>query len=218
MQKGNLSRLISELSIEKAMNEGETVINSGISLLDYQSEIINGLRIIENKYSQGQCFIADLMVAGMLAKDLFALTKDKHLLKENLYGKIVIGTIYEDIHDIGKDLLADALCYRGIELINLGVDVPVQRFIDATIEYQPDILAISTSMDSTLAHVKTLIARLPESDIPVDLKIIVGGTAVDERFSQVDGVDCLARDYQKSINYCVQVLKKKYHGEAVDFV
>jgi methanogenic corrinoid protein MtbC1 len=209
-----LSCLISELRYDEAKEVGLAMVRSD-SILDFQNEIIEGLHQVEMKYNDGQLFIADLIVAGSLVREIFALTKDSPFMKHSvIFGKVVIGTISGDIHNIGKDLFADALRYRGVNIIDLGVDVPIDQFLDAVTLHRPDILAVSTCIDSSLSNTKTLINRLRGIAAPPDMKIIVGGSVVDERFTKIPGVDYISRDYQRSIEFCVEVLKKKTLQEA----
>jgi methanogenic corrinoid protein MtbC1 len=210
-----LSDLLSELRFDEAMKQGITMINSEC-FPDFQGEIIEGLHKIETKYNNGEFFIADLIVAGSMIREIFSLAKDSPFMKRAVVsGKMVIGTIAGDIHNIGKDLFADALRYRGVDVIDLGVDVPVDRFLDAVTRHRPDILAISTYIEPSLSHTKILVNRLRQIVIPPGMKIIVGGSAVDERFTKIPGVDYISRDYQKSIDFCAGILKEKYQGGQV---
>jgi methanogenic corrinoid protein MtbC1 len=207
-----LSDMLSELRFDEAMRRGIAMIRSE-SFPDFQDEIIEGLHKIETKYNNGEFFIADLIVAGFMIRDIFSLAKNSPFMKSAaISGKMVIGTIAGDIHNIGKDLFADALRYRGIDVIDLGVDVLVERFLDAVIRYRPDILAISTYIEPSLSHTKILVNRLRQTDVPPDMKIIIGGSAVDERFTKIPGADYISKDYQKSIDFCVDILKEKYRG------
>jgi methanogenic corrinoid protein MtbC1 len=207
-----LSDLLSELQFDEAMKLGITMIDSE-SFPDFQSEIIEGLHKIETKYNNGEFFIADLIVAGSMIRDIFSLVKGSPYMERSLVsGKMVIGTIVGDIHNIGKDLFADALRYRGINVIDLGVDVPVDHFLEAAARHEPDILAISTYIEPSLSHTKTLVNRLRQIPLPRGMKIIVGGSAVDERFTKIPGADYVSKDYQKSIDFCVRIMKEKYQG------
>jgi methanogenic corrinoid protein MtbC1 len=207
-----LSDLLSELRFDEAMKLGIAMAHSE-SFPDFQSEIIEGLHKIETKYNNGEFFIADLIVAGSMIRDIFSLAKDSPFMKQAaIYGKMVIGTIVGDIHNIGKDLFADALRYRGIDVVDLGVDVPVERFLDAVTRYRPDILAISTYIEPSLSHTKILVNRLRQTGVPPGMKIIIGGSAVDERFTKIPGADYISKDYQKSIDFCAGILREKYGG------
>jgi methanogenic corrinoid protein MtbC1 len=205
-----LSDLLSELRFDEAMKLGVTMIDSA-SFPNFQSEIIEGLHKIETKYNNGEFFIADLIVAGSMIREIFSLSKNSPYMERSLVsGKMVIGTIAGDIHNIGKDLFADALRYRGIDIIDLGVDVPVDHFLEAVTRYQPDILAISTYIEPSLSHTKILVNRLRQAGVPPGMKIIVGGSAVDERFTKIPGADYVSKDYQKSIDFCIRIMKEKY--------
>jgi methanogenic corrinoid protein MtbC1 len=205
-----LSDLLSELRFDDAMKLGMTMVNSE-SFPDFQSEILEGLRKIETKYNNGEFFIADLIVAGSMVREMFSLAKDSPFMKRAVIsGTMVIGTITGDIHNIGKDLFADALRYRGVDVIDLNVDVPVDTFLDAVARSQPDILAICTYIDPSLTQTKILVNRLRQISTPPGMKIIVGGSAVDERLTKIPGADYISRDYQKSIDFCIGILKEKY--------
>jgi methanogenic corrinoid protein MtbC1 len=207
-----LSDLLSELRFDEAMELGITMARSE-SFPDFQGEIVEGLRKIETKYNNGEFFIADLIVAGSMIREIFSLAKDSPFMQQAaVSGKMVIGTIAGDIHNIGKDLFADALRYRGINVVDLGVDVPLDHFLDAAVRRRPDILAISTYIEPSLTNTKTLVDRLRQADVLPDMKIIVGGSAVDERCTKIPGADYVSRDYQKSIDFCVDILIKKHGG------
>lgn len=208
-----LSQLIGDLSIDEAIEYGQGLVDGGISFHDYQQKIIDGLSIVGEKYEDGQCFIADLIISGMLARDLFALMKENMKTQEDtVRGRVIIGTICGDIHDIGKNLIADALHYRGIEVIDLGVDVPIDDFINAVEQYRPDILAVSTIMDNRFIHVNELVSRLKEAGYTDDMKIVVGGTAADPRYVTIEGVDCYTNEYHIDLNYIIDELGRKYKG------
>lgn len=209
-----LSDLLSELRFDEAMKLGIAMARSE-SFPDFQDEIIEGLHKIETKYNNGEFFIADLIVAGSMIREIFSLAKDSPFMKRSsVSGTMVIGTIAGDIHNIGKDLFADAMRYRGIDVIDLGVDVPVDRFLEAVVRYRPDILAVSTYIEPSLSHTKTLVNRLRQAGVPPGMKIIIGGSAVDERFTKIPGADYISKDYQKSIDFCAGILKEKYGGRA----
>ncbi len=209
MHEKSLSSLIGDLLVDEALKKGILMIKNNIDPILFQNEIMNGLSIVGNKYNEGECFIADLMVAGMLARDLFNLA-NKNIALDKVYvnGKVVIGTIAGDIHDIGKNLVVDALTYRGIEVIDLGVDVPILDFVDAVEMYKPAILAISTIIDSTFSNIKELITILKKKGLLKNMKLVVGGAAADERYVKIEDVDLLTNEYKKGMKYCLEILTK----------
>ncbi len=208
--EGKLADLIGRLQVNDATRLAEAMLADQSDLEAIRREIMVGLAQVGEKYNRGECFIADLMVSGMLARELLSMLHDEDCPEgESVRGTLVIGTIYEDIHDIGKDLISDSLKYRGVHVVDLGVDVPVAAFIAAAERHRPDILAVSTVMDNTFAHIKHLLNLLKEADVPADMKIVVGGAAADPRYVKVEGVDCLTNDYQKGIDFCLAALMEK---------
>lgn len=211
MVQGKLTEQIGALQVNEAPVTARQMLADNIDPAVIGDEVMEGLRIVSDKYNDGKCFIADLIVSGMLARDIFSLiTNAIGDSGEKVDGKVVIGTIYEDIHDIGKDMVCDGLRFSGINVIDLGVDVPVGEFIAAAEKHKPDILAISTVMDSSFIHIKDLIIGLGKAGIPADMKIVVGGAAADTRYVHVEGIHCLTNDYQCGLNFCLRMLKEKY--------
>jgi len=209
-----ISELLGDMRFDEAAELGLLMVQSG-DVSGFQSEIMKGMRLIEKKYNDGEFFIADLIVAGALMRDIYALIKDSPFLKNDaVSGRVVIGTISGDIHNIGKDIFADALRYRGFKIIDLGVDVPIDGFIKAAARYRPDILAVSSCIDTNFSNTKALVRRLRGGEGAPEMKIIVGGSVVDERFVKIDGVDFMSRDFQKSVAFCVDLMKVRQGGMA----
>lgn len=215
MCEKRLSYLIGNLLIDEAMDKGVSMIKDNIDPVIFQNEITEGLSMVEENYNEGKCFIADLMVAGVLARDLFNLANlanSKFSDKTYVNGKVVIGTIAGDIHDIGKNLIADALTYSNVEVIDLGIDVSISDFVNAVEKHKPAILAISTIMDSSFSNIKELITILKKKGFLKNMKVVVGGAAADERYIKIKDVDLLTNDYKKGMKYCLEILAKVPSG------
>ncbi|HMM06264.1 MAG TPA: cobalamin-dependent protein [Clostridiales bacterium] len=212
-QEKSLSELISGLFLDEATEKAKQMLSDHCPVQDIYQEVMDGLAIVGEKYNDGKCFIADLIVAGTLAQDIFALIKDERLYeRKHIDGKMVIGTISGDIHDIGKDLICTGLRFSGVDVIDLGVDVSVERFVEAVQEYRPDLLGISTVIDSSFAHIKKLVAAFQQAGLAGDTEIVVGGSIADPRYIHLDGVSCLTNNYKDGVNYCLKVLEKKSAG------
>jgi len=210
MSTTKLSELISTLDVIEALELGASMVAANVPVEEYQQEIMEGLQAIGTMYEHGECYIADLMVSGMLARELFALKKNDDLPDiGTVIGRVVIGTICEDIHDIGKNLVADALRFRCVEVIDLGVDVSVDRFVEAAERYQPDMLAVSTLIDGQFGHIRELVDRLKASKAPEDMCIVIGGAAADPRFVSIPGVDCITNNYQDAMSRIVELITER---------
>lgn len=210
----SLAELVGELQLDEATEKAKQMIASHCSAQDIYQEVMDGLAIVGENYNNGKCFIADLIVSGTLAQDIFALIREEQLFDmKHIDGSVVIGTIIGDIHDIGKDLICNGLRFAGVDVIDLGVDVSVERFVEAVKKYHPDLLGISTVIDSSFGHIKKLVAILQEEQLTDDMAIVVGGSIADARYIHLTGVDCLVNNYKDGINYCLNFLENKLSGK-----
>ncbi len=179
-----LMTLVKE-SIDNENPAGE-ILNSGL---------ISAMDIVGEKMQSGDMFIPEVLMSAKCMSD--AVTLLKPLLSEDdvqSAGHIVIGTVKGDLHDIGKNLVSMMLESAGFEITDLGVDVPVDKFIKTIEEKNPDILAISALLTTTMPMMQQTIDALAESGLKEKIKIIVGGAPVNQNFADKIGADGYAPD------------------------
>jgi methylmalonyl-CoA mutase cobalamin-binding domain/chain len=157
--------------------------------------LVEGMRIVGIDFRDGILFVpevllaANAMKAGMeILRPLLAETGAQRI------GKVVIGTVKGDIHDIGKNLVAMMLEGAGFEVINLGINNPVENFLSALEEHQPDILGMSALLTTTMPYMKVVIDELNERGIRNDYIVLVGGAPLNEEFGKAVGADAYCRD------------------------
>ena len=114
-------------------------------------------------------------------------------------GTFVLGTIYGDIHDIGKNIVATVLKCNGFNVIDLGVDVPIEKFIEAIKEYKPSIVGFSCLLTTAFDNIKTAIAALEEAGLRNGVKILIGGGPVDQSVCDYVKADAVCRSAQEAI-------------------
>ncbi|MBC3795876.1 cobalamin B12-binding domain-containing protein [Acetobacterium tundrae] len=212
--KDKLIELIADLKVDEAEAFASELIHSGIDYKVLFERVMAGLAEIGKKYENEQCFIADLIVSGMMAKNIFA---EANLYQENqeppnTLGMVVMGTIYDDIHDIGKDLMIDALENKGIKVIDLGVDVRVEKYIDAVRQNDPDIIAVSCVMVNSISYVEELGIALQRENLLENRRFILGGASVDNDYIRIPQVDFMSNNFYEGVNYCESFLREKYKG------
>ena len=156
--KEKLIELIADLKLNEAEELADQLIKEGIAVQELYDLVMEGLAEIGKKYENGECYIADLIVSGMIAKNIFAAANLKQGTgpADKSLGTVLFGTIFDDIHDIGKDLMIDALENRSIHVIDLGVDVRVSKFVEAVKRHQPDIIAVSCVMTNSIPYLQEL--------------------------------------------------------------
>ena len=157
--------------------------------------LVEGMRIVGIDFRDGILFVPEVLLAANAMKAGMALLRP--LLAEtgaSRVGKVVIGTVKGDIHDIGKNLVAMMLEGAGFEVFDLGVNNPVERYLEALEEHKPDILGMSALLTTTMPYMKVVIDDLKERGIREDYIVLVGGAPVNEEFGMAVGADAYCRD------------------------
>jgi len=161
---------------------------------------------IGDKFEEGEYFLSELIMAGEIFKQIMeiALPRIKEGETEQV-GKIVIGTVKDDIHNIGKDVFKAFAQASGFEVIDLGVDVPSDKFVEAAKEHKPDIVGMSCLITTGIPSMKNSIAAIRAAGLE-DVKIIIGGGRVDEEVKEFSAADAAAADAAKGVRLCKQLI------------
>jgi methylmalonyl-CoA mutase cobalamin-binding domain/chain len=166
--------------------EPQAVLNDGL---------VEGMRIVGIDFRDGILFVPEVLLAANAMKAGMEVLRP--LLAETgatTIGKVVIGTVKGDIHDIGKNLVAMMLEGAGFEVINLGINTDADEFIAALDEHKPDILGMSALLTTTMPYMKVVIEALKEKNIRDDYIVLVGGAPLNEEFGKAIGADAYCRD------------------------
>ncbi len=157
--------------------------------------LVEGMRIVGIDFRDGILFVPEvLLAAGAMKAGMEVL---RPLLAETgapRIGTVVIGTVKGDIHDIGKNLVAMMLEGAGFEVVNLGINNAVERYLEAIEEHRPDILGMSALLTTTMPYMKVVIDELVERGIRDDVIVLVGGAPLNEEFGKAVGADAYCRD------------------------
>src|SRR3954471_3266027 len=157
--------------------------------------LVEGMRIVGIDFRDGILFVPEVLLAANAMKaGMFIL---RPLLAETgapRVGKMVIGTVKGDIHDIGKNLVGMMMEGAGFEVVDLGINNPVEKYLAAIDEHQPDILGMSALLTTTMPYMKVVIDALIEKGIRSDYVVMVGGAPLNEEFGKAVGADAYCRD------------------------
>ena len=157
--------------------------------------LVEGMRIVGIDFRDGILFVPEVLMSANAMKGGMGDTPS--LLAETgaePIGKMVIGTVKGDIHDIGKNLVAMMMEGAGFEVIDLGIDNPVENYLEAIDAHQPDILGMSALLTTTMPYMKVVIDTLVEKGIRDDYIVLVGGAPLNEEFGAAIGADAYCRD------------------------
>lgn len=192
--------------LETAVAITKEAIEEGISpqviINDY---MIKGMEEMGQRFQEGRAYVPNLLMSARAMKGSLDLLKP--LLKgdtSNSMGKVVIGTVKGDLHDIGKNLVASMLEGCGFEVINLGVDVSSEKFVEALIEHDANILCMSALLTTTMVNMKEVIDAVEKAGLKGKVRIMIGGAPVNDRFSQQIGAD----GFSDNANSAVQLAKE----------
>jgi methylmalonyl-CoA mutase cobalamin-binding domain/chain len=157
--------------------------------------LVAGMRIVGIDFRDGILFVPEVLLAANAMKTGMAVLRP--LLAETgaeAVGKVVIGTVKGDIHDIGKNLVAMMLEGAGFEVIDLGINTDVEEYIAALLEHRPDILGMSALLTTTMPYMKVVVDELVERGLRDDYIVLVGGAPLNEEFCRAVGADAYCRD------------------------
>ena len=172
--------------------------------------LVEGMRIVGEDFRDGILFVPEVLLsANAMKAGMFIL---RPLLAETgapKIGKMVVGTVKGDLHDIGKNLVGMMLEGAGFEVIDLGVNTSVERFLAAIDEHKPEILGMSALLTTTMPYMKVVIQALKDKGIRDDLVVLVGGAPLNEEFAMSVGADAYCRDAAVAVETAQSFMKRR---------
>jgi corrinoid protein of di/trimethylamine methyltransferase len=192
---------------ERARALAEEALRVGIEPLQAIDQGFKpGMDVVGDGFARGELFIPDLMMSGEAMKAAIA-TLEPELMKRQqarkVLGKVVIGTVQGDIHEIGKTLVATMLSANGFEVHDLGVDVSAQQFLEKVREVDADIVGLSALLTTTILNQETVILTLKEAGLRDQVKVIIGGVPASPEWAEEIGAD----GYAENATEAVEVVK-----------
>lgn len=192
--------------LEDAVKVTKIAVEEGVAPHEIINQyMIKAMEEIGNRFEAGKVFVPNLLMSARAMRG--ALDVLKPLMKgqvDSYIGKIVIGTVKGDLHDIGKNLVASMFEGCGFEVINLGVDVSSDKFVSAALENKADIICMSALLTTTMNYMKEVVAAIEASELKGKVKIMVGGAPVNDAFAKAIGADA----YTSNANAAVIMAKK----------
>ncbi len=192
--------IVQELT-RQAIAEGydpETIINQGL---------IMGMNVVGVRFKAGEMYVPEVLMCARAMSGGMEIVKPLLMGKEIVSaGKVLIGTVKGDLHDIGKNLVAMLLESVGFNVINLGTDITTEQFIQAIKDHKPDVLGLSALLTTTMLGMKDIIDQLVEEGMRDGIKVIIGGAPISQEFSDEIGADGFAPDGASATELCQKLL------------
>jgi methanogenic corrinoid protein MtbC1 len=195
------------------MNEEDAVALSNKMLLEDKKDPMRVLElcrtamdIVGKRFEEGEYFLPELVLAGEMLDNIGSVAKP--LIKQGeggeakKLGKVLIGTVHGDLHDIGKNIVSFMLDINGFEVKDIGIDVPVKTFIDEINAYQPDVVGLSGFLTLAFDSMKETIAAFDSAGMRDKFKIMIGGGQIDETVRAYTGADAFGVNAVEAVNLC----------------
>jgi methylmalonyl-CoA mutase cobalamin-binding domain/chain len=174
--------------------------------------LVEGMRIVGEDFRDGILFVPEVLLSANAMKA--GMNVLRPLLAETgapKVGKMVIGTVKGDIHDIGKNLVGMMMEGAGFEVIDLGINNPVENYLAAIEEHQPDIIGMSALLTTTMPYMKVVIDTMIEKGMRDDYVVLVGGAPLNEEFGKAVGADAYCRDAAVAVETAKDFMKRKHN-------
>jgi len=192
---------IVDMREEDALSIVRQMTSSGSDSMIILENVRKAMDIVGKRYEDGKYYLPELILAGEMMNRISEIIKSE-LSKElqlKRRGKILIGTVQGDIHDIGKDIVAFMLDVNGYEVLDLGVDVSVQKFLDAIKDYQPQVVGLSGFLTLAFDVMKDTIDAIKKAGLRNKVKIMIGGGQIDEQVRKHADADAFGKDAMAAV-------------------
>jgi methanogenic corrinoid protein MtbC1 len=199
---GELTKAIAALEENEALKIAKEKLERGEEPRLILEESRNGMEIVGKRFAEGQYFLPELVYSGEIFKEITEIVKPK--LKKDVQGerlgRVIIGTVAGDIHDIGKDIVVFMLDVSGFEVYDLGVDVPPQKFVEKIKETRAPIVGLSGFLTLAFDSMKETVAAIKAAGLRDKVKVMIGGGQIDEEIKKFTGADAYGRDAMAGVS------------------
>jgi len=187
---------------KEAIEMAKKMIDSGGDPLKVLGACKEAMDTVGKRFEKGEYFLPELMMAGEMLREISEIVKPKLTgdVKTERLGKVIIGTVEGDIHDIGKDIVVFMLDVNGFEVLDLGVDVPVQKFVDAVKEFQPAVVGLSGFLTLAFDAMKATVEAISAAGLRDKIKIMIGGGQIDDEVRKYAGADAYGLDAMSAVS------------------
>ncbi|MGI5935279.1 MAG: cobalamin B12-binding domain-containing protein [Oscillospiraceae bacterium] len=202
-----------DLNEKGALQLSLEMLENGISSYEIFEYLMEGMGKVINLYEKGEYFIADLMMAGHAMTSVLSKVLNFYEIGDiDSFGRVMIATVKDDIHGLGKDMIANVLRHNCFEVVDLGVDVSAESIVKAVREKSPDMLLLSGSLSNSPERMKESISALREAGLRDSLYILVGGQAVTKEIADSIGADAYSADLMQCLKLCYEFMAKAIKG------
>lgn len=181
--------------------------DSGVEPLEILGDLQEGMRLVGEEFEKKNYYLSELIMSSTIFKQAVEIINER-LTKacvDPKYGTYVLGTVQNDIHDIGKDIVATLLSCQGFNVVDLGVNVPADTFVQAVKEHKPRVVGLSCLLTTAFEDLKKTVDALEAAGLRSSVKVMIGGATVTEETRQYTGADVFCLDANKAVTLAQQL-------------
>ena len=208
-----LAKLVADLEEDTVLELVQQRLAAGDDPLQIIDECNAGMRDVGQRYEQGEYFVSGLIMSGEIFREVVELVQPliEQQSEGNASGRVLVGTVSGDIHDIGKNMFGMLLSCHGFEVLDLGVDVPPDVFAAKVVETKPDIVGLSGLITASFETMKeTITALRNQAKVhKLSFPVIIGGGMIDDQVNQYVGADYWMTDAMAGVRLCEELLGKQ---------
>ena len=199
-----LINLMADLQEEETMKMVGELIEAGADPVAVLDDARKAMELVGKRFEQCEYFIPDLMMAGEILQGITKIVKPriKQAQAGGKKGKVLVGTVAGDIHDIGKDIVTFMLDVSGYDVFDIGIDVPVETFVEKIKEFKPQVVALSGFLTLAFDSMKQTVEALEKAGLREGVKIMIGGGQMDDEVRKYVRADAYGKDAVAAVNLC----------------
>jgi 5-methyltetrahydrofolate--homocysteine methyltransferase len=204
----DLAQSVEQGQVQKVSGLTQQLLDSGVSPQTILNDgLIAGMTVVGEKMRSGEMYLPEVLQSASAMHGSLKILRP-HLVREGAQsrGKIMVGTVKGDMHDIGKNLVSIMLQGAGFDIVDLGLNVSPQKFVEAITAHQPAILGLSAMLTTTMLNMKTTLEAINAAGLRSTVKVIIGGAPVSQKFADEIGADGYARDAVLAVDKVKQLL------------
>jgi len=205
----HLIELMSNLLEEETIRTVNEKISQGIDPLDILDDARSAMINVGKRFESGEYFIPELIMAGEILRDVSEIVKPFLVKndKSEISGKVLIGAVAGDIHDIGKDIVVFMIEANGFDVIDIGIDVPADTFVEKIKEFKPRVVGLSGFLTLAIDSMKETIEAIEHAGLRDTIKIMIGGGPIDDEVRKYVGADAYGKDAVAAVGLCKKWIK-----------
>ncbi|HEM61083.1 MAG TPA: methionine synthase [Chloroflexi bacterium] len=202
-----LVNAIADMKEQEALKLAQEMLDGGSDPMEILGAAREAMGVVGRRYEEGSYFLPELILSGVMLNQIAEMVKPKLVKeseKEKRQGKVVIGTVEGDIHDIGKDIVVFMLDVNGFEVLDLGIDVPADKFVEAIKDFGPQVVGLSGFLTLAFDSMKDTVEAIKKAGLRDKVKIMIGGGQISDEIKKYTGADAYGKDAMAGVSLAKQ--------------